>query len=242
MALVISQSWTAISGSVGGITWARSSQGYYMRSRVTPVNPNTSYQQQIRSALTTLASRWGDTLSTAQRTAWNTYAGAITVINRLGQSVLLSGQQWFTACNSPRIQADAKIGTSLGIIDDGPTTLNRGDPGSLSITSLGAAAGVVIGVAGSPLWSADDDAYALVFQGKPVGAGRNFFAGPYRLIHAESGNSGVPVTSIGINAGTFTSNGWTLVEGQKSAIVVAIAQADGRLSSRVNIELATIAA
>ncbi len=57
-------------GKIGGQVASRNRAGAYMRNKVTPVNPNTSFQQDARALLTELAQGWRD-LTQAQRDAWN---------------------------------------------------------------------------------------------------------------------------------------------------------------------------
>lgn len=58
------------SGKLGGHVAARNKAGAYFRTKVTPVNPNTSYQANARARMTVLSQGWRG-LTDAQRTAWN---------------------------------------------------------------------------------------------------------------------------------------------------------------------------
>jgi hypothetical protein len=55
---------------IGGHVASRNAAGAYFRTKVTPVNPATTYQQSVRNRLSGLSSAWGD-LTAAQRAAWN---------------------------------------------------------------------------------------------------------------------------------------------------------------------------
>lgn len=234
---------TQMSGSLGGITAGHAQGGIYLRARAIPVNPSSTYQAQIRSAMTAMATRWTQTLTAAQREAWALYGANVATTNRLGDVIFLSGQQWYIACNVPRVGGDAKIsGISTPIVDDAPTTFDRGDPGALGITTLGEAGGLALAIGGAPAWAAIDDAYILVYQGKPISAGRNFFAGPYRLVTIEPGDSVTPLTSITVPAAAFTAAGWTITEGQRCAFAAAVTYPDGRLTSRVRLGPEDVAA
>jgi len=57
-------------GKLGGHVASRNRAGSYFRTKVTPVNPNTSFQQMVRALLTSLAQTWR-TLTADQRSAWN---------------------------------------------------------------------------------------------------------------------------------------------------------------------------
>lgn len=58
------------SGKIGGHVASKNRSGAYLRTKVTPTNPNTLAQQQSRSILTSLSRAWGD-LDDDQRNGWN---------------------------------------------------------------------------------------------------------------------------------------------------------------------------
>jgi hypothetical protein len=58
------------SGKIGGHVASRNRGGSYLRTKVTPVNPSTSYQAAIRNRLATISSSWRG-LTADQRAAWN---------------------------------------------------------------------------------------------------------------------------------------------------------------------------
>jgi hypothetical protein len=58
------------SGKIGGHVASRNRAGSYLRTKVTPVNPNTSFQQGIRNRLTGISQAW-KALTAAQRLSWN---------------------------------------------------------------------------------------------------------------------------------------------------------------------------
>jgi len=57
-------------GKIGGHVASRNRAGSYFRTKVTPVNPNTSYQAAIRARLSAAAQAWRG-LTPAQRAEWN---------------------------------------------------------------------------------------------------------------------------------------------------------------------------
>ena len=70
-----------MSGSIGGDTHARNRYGNYIRARTKPINPNTDLQVAIRAAMAFLADRWSQTVTSAQRTAWNLYGASVAMKN-----------------------------------------------------------------------------------------------------------------------------------------------------------------
>jgi len=105
---------TQMSGSVGGTTFARNRYGNYARAKTKPVNPNTAAQAAIRSALSELTVLWSQTLSAAQRTAWNLYGASVAMKNRLGETTYLTGFNHYIRSNVMR----NRVG--LGVVNDGP--------------------------------------------------------------------------------------------------------------------------
>jgi hypothetical protein len=57
-------------GKVGGHVASKNRAGAYLRTKVTPVNPSTSYQVNVRNRLAGLAQGWRS-LTAPQRLAWN---------------------------------------------------------------------------------------------------------------------------------------------------------------------------
>ena len=49
---------TDIRKSIGGSTFSRNTYGAYVRNKVTPVNPSTTYQQLVRQYMAQLAQDW----------------------------------------------------------------------------------------------------------------------------------------------------------------------------------------
>lgn len=89
----------ALSGSIGGTTFSRNRGGPYVRNRSIPVDPNTSSQQNVRSILATQSASWADQTD-AIRAAFQNWAVQNPVVNALGRTILLSGQQAFVQLNS----------------------------------------------------------------------------------------------------------------------------------------------
>lgn len=58
------------SGKIGGHVASRNRAGAYFRTKVTPINPSSAYQQTVRNRLAGLASGWRG-LTAPQRDTWN---------------------------------------------------------------------------------------------------------------------------------------------------------------------------
>lgn len=213
-----------------------------MRGRTVPVNPQSDQQVAVRVAVTTLIDRWTETLTQTQRDAWDLYASNVLVTNPLGDAVAISGQNWYVAVNTPRLQAgnalydpldDLPLVSPLSEpVDVAPGIFDRGEVGAISLEVLQTgASGVQLAYDDSQAWANEDDAAMLVFLSRPRSAGREFFRGPWRLAAAVLGNNAVPPVS----PLTFTaqSPSYTYAVGQRGQVSVAVIRADGRYSSRV---------
>lgn len=232
MALFKSQMATSASGSIGGITYSRNRSGMYMRARAVPVQPNSSAQLQVRNALTDLVTAWKETLTAAQRAAWELYAQNVPVVNPLGDSVNNSGQNWYIGANTPRLQAIAKLSATIARVDPGPTIFDRGAFTTPTIT-YDESTGLGVTYTTADAFNSEDEAAMFIYQGAPQDAGVNFFKGPYRLVGIIEGDSSTPPSSPKlVGAATLTSLGYTVTTGQKVWTAVAVSRADGRLSTR----------
>lgn len=220
-----------ISGSIGGNTFARNRSGNYMRARTKPINPNSARQIAVRAALASLTTRWAQTLTAVQRTAWNLYASNVNMLNRLGETINLTGFNHFIRSNS------ALQRMAMTIIDDGPTTFEipAQDP---AFGIAGSEATQIIDITFDPNmdWVSEDGAVMWVYHGQPQNAQRNFFAGPWRLSGVKLGDSGTPLISPQSTAAVFA-----ITEGQRIWSYARISRADGRLSQPFRADIAVSA-
>lgn len=239
MALLKSQTFSQISGSVGGVTFAKSSQGMYMRSRQVPVNPASSRQNHVRDIMRNLVVRWNQTLTQAQRDGWALYARNVTRANRLGDSIKISGQNWYVGANAPRLQLAYQTDESASPVDDAPTQFDRGETGHLVIDEITTSNGATVNVNDGPAWAADDNALFALYAGKPQNASRSYYRGPYRLAYAQTGDSDTQVLSVHADNPAL-SDAWQYVAGQKMFLRAVVMYPDGRTSNRIDLGAAII--
>jgi len=217
-----------IRGSEGGTTYSRNRFGAYSRSRVKPVNPNTSGQVAARSRFNYLAAYWKDTLTAAQRAGWELYASNTAWKNRLGQDVYLTGLNHFCRSNSLVLQVGGTLvvtpPTTFGLPDqeDDWTLAATADDQKVTVT-----------------YSFDanvDDQYFAFWQGKPVSASRNFFAGPWRYLGVVAGDAATPPSSPAEFDAVFPVGA-----GQNCNVYCRRLDADGRVTQPFRV-LAVVAA
>jgi hypothetical protein len=179
-----------IRGSMGGITFlATQTQSMVMRARVSPTQPHTSYQEQLKVAFKQAVS-WYKAFTQANVDAWNSYAANIWLSGPFGPyrptgRQLMVGniamQQYLVA----RGAAFTGASHTMGIGATAPFTLP-------TVTVLAAASGhtgfkihvVNNDAATAVVWCEISDAYSLT---------RNYFKGPFKgstLLTADIATSG----------------------------------------------------
>ena len=107
-----------MSGSIAGNTFARNRFGNYVRARTKPVNPNSDRQVAARARVSFLSEYWASDLSAVNRGLWDTYAAAVAMKNKLGESIKLTGFNHFIRTNAVR------MGVALPVLEPGPTILS----------------------------------------------------------------------------------------------------------------------
>lgn len=215
-----------LSGSMAGNTFARNRFGNYIRARTKPVNPMSARQVNIRAIVAYLAERWHEDLTAVQRGSWNTYAAAVAMTNKLGETIYLTGFNHFI-----RVNCSMKM-WSTGIWDDAPTILSLAEKDPTLACSEEAIAGQTFTFTFSNAgWAPNGDPKGrmLLYQGVPQLASRNFFNGPWRYMDVVD-----PVEGA---AGTATKDAvFTFALGQKVWFQARIMTTSGRLSEIWTVE------
>jgi hypothetical protein len=209
---------TGMSGSMGGNTFARNRYGNYLRNRTKPVNPNSSAQQKIRSALAELSEMWHDTLTLVMRTAWNAYGNAVAMKNRIGETTYLTGFNHFLRSNIPRVQS------TYAFIQAGPTTLALPEKDTVwSLVADQATNKLTITYDGTLPWKTEANAHLMVWCGEPQLGTHNFFNGPWKYAGYIDQAAANPIVM---------SAPYVLTVNQKVWIYGRVLRADGRISEK----------
>ena len=148
------------SGKIGGHVASKNRGGAYLRTKVTPTNPNSPAQAGARALLASLSTGWSG-LTEAERDSWNgavkDYAttdifgdiknpSGINLYVKLNANLLGSGQ---SALDS----APAKVEIPFSLIDT--VTFDNGTPASSSIDFVDAALdGEILQIRATPVVSA----------------------------------------------------------------------------------------
>lgn len=98
-------------GKIGGHVFAKNRSGNYMRTKVTPVNPQSTYQQAQRASLGTLSSGWSG-LTAAQRAAWDGAVSGFQKTDIFGDLRTPTGKNLYTGLNRNLLNAAQSILTS----------------------------------------------------------------------------------------------------------------------------------
>lgn len=187
-------------GKEGGVVYSRNAYGSYIKTKVSPVNPQTASQQAQRSLMGNLAQLW-KTLSSANKSAWDNAGAQATRINRFGDSTVYTGFGLFMRLNR-----------NLTVIGQDPVE-SAPVPPEIPVLTLGAtvanAVGPVLTQAFDPV-SPGADFYLAFYATNNILGGRTFVKNYYRYITVQSNPGSSPSNLYAAWNGVFGS---TLVEG-----------------------------
>lgn len=211
----------AMSGSIAGNTFARNRYSNYVRTRTKPVNPRSVDQEKVRTSLGNLVQRWYNTLTAVMRTAWGNYAANVSMKNRLGETMNLSGFNMYIRSNLQLLRSGG-----YGYRDTAPiiNELAEKDP-TVTCTPDFSDQQISLVFDNTLPWAGEVGGLMWVYQGSPQSPTRNFFNGPWRYMGVITG-AVVPPTSPHV----FNALRWPVSTGQKQWLAIRILRADGRLS------------
>jgi hypothetical protein len=197
-------------GKVGGNVLTKGRAGPVVRTKVSPVQPRTSHQREVRSRFTAESKAWSALATDALRAAWDAFAKANPVKNVFGATRWLTGHQMFVRLNAVILKC---LGTA---ITAPPLSLSIAEPLTVVVTAAhGTPTVMTVTITGPPT----GNECAEVWGAAPQSAGRKFIGGAYREL------------MVGAAAGTgpFDLGGWwdarfgTLQAGQIVRVLVKYA-------------------
>jgi hypothetical protein len=175
MARFLSQVYTLIRGSVGGVTYtANQFQSLIAKARVSPVNPATVNQGIIRSALAQASGAWKQ-LTQSGRDAWDAYADTCEFTGPMG-TYKIPGRQMFVAVISLAQYINARELYSLTVTPTAPAIPGFFSPGPFSIvppSSIGTGIGLSISN------TTGTDGIVLIERSIAFNATRERYKGPF---------------------------------------------------------------
>jgi hypothetical protein len=212
------------SGSLGGITASRNRGGPYFRGRAVPTNPNSTYQQAVRSIFAQMAANWSSVLDPDQRAAWDLYAENVPLPDPLGDPRNVGGLGMYQRCNVGRLQA-----AEAGLVrrDTAPTIFDLGEFTAPIIGEIDAAADTVsIAHDDADVWADETGSAMLIWASRPQNPGINFFKGPYRYCGLIEGVDAAPPPGP-----TVLDLPFPCVTGQRLFFFARVTRLDGRMSA-----------
>jgi len=158
-------------GKLNGSVFSKNRGGAYVRTKVTPTNPNTSFQSQVRARLASFSSAWRG-LSATVRDQWNSAVATFARTNVFGAQKLLSGHQLYVGLNSSIAAAGGSAITSP------PLPL-----GATAITSLSLTAAVGTTVMEATFAPTVPAGFAMVVEAtEPMSPGISNYSNKFRQI------------------------------------------------------------
>lgn len=175
-----------IRNKLNGSVFSKNRYGSYVRTKVTPVNPQTTAQQAARNNLSSNSQAWRG-LTEDQRKGWIASAINFPFTDIYGSSRTLSGNALYNKLNNNLIN------TGNATIADAPSPVAIPAILSLSVSSAGAGATTVQ----FPLSPIPADFALQIFACTNIGPGKEFVKNLFRFIEtvAAAGTSPVTVTS-----------------------------------------------
>ena len=168
------------SGKLGGQVFSKNRGGAYIRTKSTPLNPQTTAQMAIRGIFASISSAWSG-LTEASRQSFNNLVSSYArtdifgdlrnpsgknLFQRLNQNLVISGQAQITECGQPQ---EVPFANLTGVtIENGATEINLSYAGD---------------VTGSKV---------VVWATPPLSAGTSFVKNKLRQIAVLNGAVGVP--------------------------------------------------
>jgi hypothetical protein len=191
---------------IGGNVFTKVRSGAIVRRKVSPIQPRTAAQRNVRANFTSLAKAWsGASMDDTKRAGWNALAALYPVKDKFGASHILTGLQMFEKLN----RALATI--TLGPIYDPPATLAAGFPGTLSLTAT-APSTLSLNSATPPAATEN----GLIFAAAQQSPGRTYVGNRYRFIDVTGVGTAGPWT---IGPGYVNKFG-ALVAGKKVSVLL----------------------
>lgn len=190
---------------LNGNVFSKNRYGAYIRTKVTPVNPQTSYQQNQRQQLASLSSQWRG-LTQAQRDAWLTATANFPRTDIFGNTKILAGNVLFVALNKNLLNAGEAT------IDDAPSPVSIPE---IQISDLTAAAGTpALSFTVDPATLPADTALFIKATGN-VGPGKKYVKNMLRFI-----GTGTPTTGTVDILTAWQARFGSLVAGQRITVQI----------------------
>lgn len=186
---------------IGGQVASKNRYGAYMRNKVTPVNPQSTAQQNVRAAFAANSQAWRG-LTDAERQSWIDAAPSFPIIDIFGNSKILAGNALYQSLNSNLSKA------AIAAINTAPAPEAVPSVATLAITADESTGVVSIAWTETPVPAGTA---LLLYMTPCVGAGISFVKNKFRLVEVITATTASPAT-VDVLYGTVFG---PLVVGQK---------------------------
>lgn len=211
-------------GKIGGHVASKNRSGAYLRTKVTPVNPSTSFQSTVRNRLAALSSAWRG-LTAAQRTAWNAAVGDFATTDVFGDLKNPSGINLYVKLNANLEE--------VGVSAISTPPLPQAVAAITSVSASGAAGTPALSVTFAPTPVPADTAFVIRATAQ-VSPGKKFLKNEYRNLAIADAADTSPEDILA----AYTARFGSLVEGQKIGIqMVAVNKVTGQKGIPVSTDL-----
>lgn len=208
-------------GKSQGMVYQRGRYGLIKRTKVTPVNPQSTNQQTQRGVFSAVSSEWRG-LSTAEQNTWRSSGPSFPFNDIFGNPQSLSGNSLFVKLNT--------VLTNLGIAINSNCPSPVAIPLCLIDTIVGSAGGGTLALTFSPTVPADMQ--MIVETTGNLSNGIFFFKNKYKIINREP----AAATSPQAEGASFIAVYGSLVVGQKISCRIYFAS---ELTGQVGIATTT---
>jgi hypothetical protein len=204
-----------VRNKLNGSVLSKNRYGNYIRNKTTPVNPQTTAQQNARAALAANSQAWAG-LTEAQRLSWKALAAELPFTDIFGDSKILAANSLYVKLNG-NLQ---KIGATA--VSDAPAKVAVP---SLEITTFGAIAsmGVMDQLTAEISPATVQTGFEIAVYATPgIAPGRNFVKNQFRYL----GIAPAPVAgTLGLED-LWNARFGSILEGQKVFIRLAFVSED----------------
>jgi hypothetical protein len=183
MAKIVTSALVAdIRKKIGGNVFTKGRHGAFVRRKVSPIQPRSAPQRNVRAGFTYLSKLWSTApMTDALRAAWNALAANYPAKDKFGQSHILTGLQLFQKLN--RVLQTLAV----PLITTPPATLSAGYPGALTVVATAPGTLTI-----NPATHEAATENAIVMAGAQVAPGRAFIGKKYVVIGTFGPGGGWP--------------------------------------------------
>ena len=172
-----------MSGKLNGSVASFNRGGAYLRNKVTPVNPQTTFQQANRNKLTSFSQQWS-ALTDAERLSWNNSVTAWAKTDIFGDVRNPSGINLFVKINVRLATAGQAVLTTA------PSPASAGSINSLTIVADESASTLVATFTASGVTASET---IIVEACEQVSAGTDFVKNKFRVLTTFVGSTASPL-------------------------------------------------